>query len=111
VLPASSDNDRPTDNERELRIRDLEATAIAMRDALELAQREADERVQAGAAQASAEAEQLKAVVAALRQELEAQEQRHVEALQQEKQRVTDEVGQLQATVRALRDKLEESGR
>ncbi len=102
---------RPTENERDLRIRDLEATAIAMREALELAQREADDRLQAAGAQASAEAEQLKTAITALRQELEAQEQRHVEASQQQKQQAADEAGQLQATIRALRDELEEKGR
>ena len=44
---ASFEEDRPTENERDLRIRDLEATAIAMREALELAQREANDRLQA----------------------------------------------------------------
>ena len=92
-----------------MRIRELEATAIAMREALELARLEADDRLQASSAQASAEAEQLRTAIAALRQELEAQEQRHAEALQQQTQRAADEVAQLQATVRALRDQLEET--
>ena len=108
---ASFEEDRPTENERDLRIRDLEATAIAMREALELAEREADDRLQAANAQASAEAEQLRMGITALRQELESQERRHVEALQQQKQQAADEVSQLQATIRALRDKLEEKRR
>ena len=102
------EEDRPTENERDLRIRELEATAIALREALELAQLEADDRLQASGAQASAEADQLKTAIAALRHELEAQEQRHAETLQLQKQRAADEVAQLQATVRALRDQLEE---
>jgi len=111
VSLASSEDDRPTENERDLRIRDLEATAIAMREALELARREADDRLQAAGAQAFAEAEQLKTMITALRQELEAQEQSRVEVLQQQKQQAADEASQLQATIRALRDKLEEKQR
>jgi len=64
---ASSEEDRTTENERDRQIRDLEATVVAMRDALELAQHEADERLQAAAAQASAEAEQLRAMITTLR--------------------------------------------
>ena len=105
----SLEADQPTQHERELRIRELEATTIAMRDALELAQREADDRLQAAAAQAAGEADQLRTMIAALRDELEAHEQRHGELLQRQKQAAADEVGQLQATIRALRDQLEEN--
>jgi hypothetical protein len=105
------EQDRPVDNERELRIRELESTTIAMRDALELAQREADDRLQAATAQAAGEAEQLRTMIAALREELEAQEQRHEERLQQQRQAAADEVGQLHATIRELRDQLEGSAR
>ena len=106
---ASSEGDRQVENERDLRIRDLEATAVAMREALELARRDADDRLQAANAEASAEAEQLRTAIAALRQELEAQEQRHADLLQQQKQQAADEVVQLQATIRALRDELEQA--
>lgn len=106
----SYDEDRSIENERDLRIRELEATAVALREVLELAHRNADDRLQSAGAQASSEAEQLKTAITALRQELEDQEQRHAEALQQEKQRAADEVAQLQATIRALRDQLEENG-
>jgi hypothetical protein len=108
---ASSEEDRVAENERDRQVRDLEATMVAMRDALELARREADDRFQAAGAQASAEAEQRKAMSATLRLELEAQEQRHVEVVQQQKQQAAEEVGQLQATIRALREELEEKGR
>jgi hypothetical protein len=77
-----------------------------MRGALELAQREADDRVQVERAQASAETEQLKAMIAELRQGLEAQEQRHAADLQQQRQQAADEVRQLQATIQAIRDEL-----
>jgi len=105
---ASSEEDRTTENGRDRQIRDLEATVVAMREALELAQREADDRVQAVAAQASAEAEQLKAMITALREELESQEQRHGEVLQQQKLEAADEARQLQATIQAIRGELEE---
>ena len=66
---ASSEEDRTAENERDRQIRDLEATMVAMRDALELAQREAGDQLQAAGAQASAEADQLKAMITTLRQE------------------------------------------
>ena len=107
----SLEPERPTDNEPELRIRELEATAIAMRETLELAQRETHDRVQAARAEATAEADQLESMVRTLRQELEAQEQRHQELLQKQKQQAADELGQLQATIRALREELEANSR
>ena len=108
---ASSEEDRTTENDRDRQIRDLEAAVLAMREALERAQAEADDRLQAAVAQASAEAEQLKAMITTLRQELEAQQQRHEEVLQQQKQRTADEVRQLQATIQTMRDEWEEKRR
>jgi hypothetical protein len=84
--------DRSTENGRDRQVRDLEAAVLAMREALELAQREADDRLQAATAQASAEADQLKEMIATLREELEAQAHRHAEALQEQKQQGADEV-------------------
>jgi chromatin segregation and condensation protein Rec8/ScpA/Scc1 (kleisin family) len=111
VSSASAEGDRPTKSDRDPNTRDLEATVVAMRRALELAEREADDRLQAERARASAEAEQLKAMITELRQELEAQQERHAEVLQEQKQQASDEVRQLQATIRALRDELDASGR
>ena len=73
-----------------------------MREALERAQREAQDRLQAALARASAEAEQLQAMITTLREELEAQQQRQLAA---------DEVRQLQATIHAMRDELEAKSR
>jgi hypothetical protein len=100
-----------TENERDRQIRDLEATVLAMREALELARREADDRLQEAAARAAGEADQLKATIAALREELEVQAQRHAEELQRQRQQAADEARQLQATIQALRDELEATGR
>ena len=104
---ASAEGDRPRENDRDPNTRELEATVVAMRSALEVAQRDADDRLQAERARASAEAEQLKAMITELRQELEAQQERHVDALQQQKQQSADEIRQLQAAIRAIRDELD----
>ena len=104
-------SDPPTGNNGDHQTRDLEATVVAMREALELAQREADDRLQAERAQASAEADQLRAMITELRQELEAQHQQHAEELQQQRQQAADEVRQLQATIQAIRDELAEQSR
>jgi len=110
-LFTASGGDRPTENDRDLELRALEATVVAMRDALELAQREAQDRLQAALAQASAEGEQLKAMITTLREELEAQRQRHLEATQEQKQLAADEVRQLQAMIQEMRDELETKSR
>jgi chromosome segregation ATPase len=107
VLFTASGAERPTGNERELEIRELEAAVVAMREALERAQLEAQERLQAAVAQASAKAEQLKAAITTMREELEAQHVRHLEAMQEQRQLAADEVRQLQATIQALREELE----
>jgi hypothetical protein len=99
--------DRSTENERERHVRDLEAAVVAMREALELADRGADDRLQAAVAAAASEADQLKAMITTLREELEAQDQRHAEELQRQRQQAADEVRQLQATIQALRKELE----
>ena len=44
---ASSGGTRPTKSDRDPRIRDLQASVVATRTALEVAQRKADDRVQA----------------------------------------------------------------
>jgi chromosome segregation ATPase len=103
--------DRPVENERERQVRDFEATVLAMREALERAERDADDRLQAAAAQAAAEADQLKAMITTLRHALEEQEQRHAEEVQQQRQQAADEVRQLQATIQAIREELEAKGR
>jgi predicted RNase H-like nuclease (RuvC/YqgF family) len=87
--------------------RELEATVIAMRDALELAQREGDERLQAERAQAAAESEQLRTMIAELRRELETQDQRHAAALQEQRQLAAEEMRQLHATIRTMRGQLD----
>ena len=110
MLFTAAGPDRPIGNDRELEIRALEAAIVAMREALEHAQLEAQDRLQAAVAQASAEAEQLKAVITTMREELEAQYARHLEAMQQQRQLAADEVRQLQATIQALREELEASG-
>ena len=102
MLFTAGGEDRPIGNDRE-----LEATVVAMREALERAQLEAQERLQAAVAQASAEAEQLKAAITTMRAELEAQHARHLEAMQEQRQAAADEVRQLQATIQALREDLE----
>jgi hypothetical protein len=109
--PGQRDHTSVVHSDRSQGIRELEATVVAMRTALELAQRESDDRLQAERARASAEAEQLKAMIAALRHELEAQRVTHEEALQQQKQHAADDVRQLQATIQAMRDRLESDGR
>jgi hypothetical protein len=87
---------------------DLEETVIAMRDALEHSQQNADDRVQAERALAAAEVDQLHAMITELRHELEAQQHRHADELQLQRRQATDEVRQLQATIKALRDELAE---
>ena len=108
---ASFEEKRPRENERDLRIRELEATVSAMRDALELARQELHDQVQAANAEASAVTDQLTATITALRQELQAQQQRHEEALQRQRHEATDEARQLQATIRALREELDKRRR
>ena len=103
--------DRPTGNDRELELREREAAVVAMREALERVQLEAQDRLQAAVALAAAEAEQLKAVITSLREELEVQHARHLEAMQQQRQLAADEVRQLQATVQAIREELEAKSR
>ena len=111
MLFAASGADRPSGNDRELEIRGHEAAVVAMREALERTQLEAQDRLQAALAQASVEADQLKAVITTLREELEAQHARHLEAMQQQKQLAADEARQLQATIQAMREELEAKGR
>ena len=98
-------------NVTDQRARDLEATVAAMRRALELAQREADGRLQEERARAAAEIDQLQATVAELRRELEGRQVRHAEALLDERGQTREEIKQLQATIQAMRDELEAFGR
>lgn len=79
-----------------------------MRDALEDARQNADDRVQAERALAAAELDQLKAMITQLRRELEAQQQDHAAELQEQRRLAADEVRQLQGTIKALRDELGE---
>jgi predicted RNase H-like nuclease (RuvC/YqgF family) len=106
VLSASPGGDRPAEDDRDFLSREAEATVVAMREALELARREADDRLQAERAQAAAEADQLRAMITELRQELEAQHQQHADELQRQRQQAADEARQLQATIQAIRDEL-----
>jgi hypothetical protein len=94
-----------------LGIRELEATVVAMRDALEQMEREGQERLQAALVDAAGETEQLHGAIAALRAELEAQQQRHGDELQEQRRHAADEVRQLQATIQAIRAELEARGR
>lgn len=111
MVSTPSGGKRPIANDRDLAARDLEATVLAMREALELVQREAQDRLQATLAQAAAEAEQLRGMITALREELEEQRQRHLEAMQQQRQLAADEIRLLQATIQAMRDGQEAEGR
>ncbi len=111
MLLTAAGQDRPIGNDRELEIRELEAAVVAMREALERAQLEAQERLQAAVAQASAEADQLRAAITTMREELEAQHARHLEAMQEQRQLAADEIRQLQATIQALREELEAKSR
>ena len=77
-----------------------------MRDALELAQREADDRLQSERARASAEADQLRAMIAELRRTLEEQQERHDAELQEQRRQAAEEVRQLQGTIRTMREQL-----
>lgn len=111
MLFTASGAERPTGNERELELRALEAAVVAMREALERTQLEAQDRLQAALAHASSEAEQLRAAITSLRQELEAQHARHLEAMQEQRQLAAEEVRQLQATIQAMREELEAKSR
>jgi chromosome segregation ATPase len=95
------------ENGRETMSRELEATVVAMRDALEVAQREADDRLQAERARAAAEADELRAVIIELRRELEAHDERHAAALQEQRRQAADEVRQLEAAIRTMREQLD----
>ena len=106
MLLTAAGQDRPIGNDRE-----LENAVVAMREALERAQLEAQERLQAAVAQASAEADQLRAAITTMREELEAQHARHLEAMQEQRQLAADEIRQLQATIQALREELEAKSR
>jgi chromosome segregation ATPase len=94
-----------------LQIRDLEQTVAALRDALELADREAAERIQRAIADAAAETDQLKATIRALRDELEAQRQAQTAATQEAERLQRNGLRELEDTIRALRTQLEEAER
>ena len=107
----ATNGDGSAEIELDLRIRELEATVVAMREAFELAEREAHDRLQQALADAAAEADELKATIGSLREELEGQERGHVDALQQQRQAASEEAKGLQATIAALRDELEAASR
>ena len=91
-----------------LQLRELETTIAAMRESLERARAEGDERVQEVSASAAAETAELKATIRALRDELERTHAERDEAVQELERGHRDEVRELQATVQALRDQLEQ---
>jgi protein involved in polysaccharide export with SLBB domain len=90
-----------------VRVRELERTVAAMREALELGDRDAAERVQRAIADAAGETEQLKATIRALRDKLEAQRQEHAAAMQDAERLQRDGLRELQETIRSLRERLE----
>ena len=92
---------------RDLELRELQETIVAMREALDLAQHEARERTQAAVAEAAEEIGHLRTIVTALRGQLEEQELAHAEALQAARQDAAGEIKDLQATIAALRSDLE----
>jgi PIN domain nuclease of toxin-antitoxin system len=105
VVPGESEADR-TEELRVVRaeLRELQLAVAAMREALEQAQRQRDEAVQAVMSQAQNEQIQLREAVSAMRDALENQriqaEQRQQAALRD----LSDENRQLRATIAALRD-------
>jgi hypothetical protein len=99
------------ETDQALQIRDLEQTVGAMRDALELKERDAAERIQRAVAEAAGENDELKATTRALREQLEAQQQAHAAAIQDAERLQRDELRELQDTIKALRAELEEAQR
>jgi len=92
---------------RDLELRELQETIVAMREALDLAEHEARERTQAAIAEATEEIGHLRTIVTALRTQLEERELAHAEALQAARQDAAGEIKDLQATIDALRSDLD----
>jgi hypothetical protein len=96
------------DTDQAMLIRDLEQTVAAMRDALELKDREAAERTQRAVAGTAAENAELQATIRALRVELEAAHEARAAAVQELERLHRAELDELRETVQALRARLEE---
>lgn len=96
-------------HELETENRHLKDTIYALREALEEAETECQERVQKALVTANDEIAQLKATIPAIRDEMDRKQVGFEEALQASHREARDETAELQKTIQALRDQLEEA--
>ena len=92
---------------KDLEIKLLKDTILALREELEKAHHEKREEIQLAVADANAELRQLRASIVELREQLELREADHEQKVQNLKMQNQHELAELRKTVAALREKLE----